>query len=87
MPQITTPELSEKEKKALDRKIEVLKPKMVKAKQQYDALISQYTVLMEQRYPEKKEARLKETLFQAYMKSDRSLEETLAFLSGYDDDL
>ena len=42
MPQITTPELSEKEKKALDRKIEVLKPKMVKAKQQYDALISQY---------------------------------------------
>ena len=60
---------------------------MVKAKQEYDGLISQYRELMEQRYPEKKEARLKETLFQAYMESDRSLQETLAFFSGrqYDD--
>lgn len=78
--------LSEKEKKTLDRKMEMLKPRMYKAKQQYDSLVFQYTELLELRHPEKKEERIKETLYAAYQKSYHSLEEILAYMAGEDND-
>lgn len=79
-------ELSEKEKAVLDRKMEQLKPKMAKAKNTYDSLVSQYRELLELRYPEKKEERVKEALYQAYCESSRSLEDILAFMESDRDD-
>lgn len=77
-------ELSEKEKMGLERKMELLKPKMAKAKQQYDALTSQYRELLELRYPERKEERVKDTLYRAFCESDKTLEEILAYMAGED---
>ena len=80
-------ELSQKEKATLDRKIELLENKIVEVKHNYDELISQHIELSELRYPEKKQERIKETLYNAYCKSDRSLDEILAFMAGeYDED-
>ena len=86
MPQIKVPQLSEKEKKTLDKKMEALKPKISKAKQQYEELVSLYAELLDQRHPEQQEEQVKETLFRAYLKSERTLEEILAFMEGYDED-
>lgn len=80
------PELSEKEIAALDRKMEQLKPKMAKAKQQYDELVSQYRELLELRYPERKEERVKDALYKAYCESNRPLEEILAFMENDSDE-
>lgn len=74
-------ELTAKEKAALDRKMEQIKPKLVKAIKQYDDLISQYAELQERQRPELKEERLKDTLFEAYRKSNRTLEEILAYMA------
>ena len=74
--------LSEKEKAALDRKMEQLQPTLVKAKNTYDSLTAQYRELLELRYPEKKEERVKEALYRAYSRSNRSLEEILAFMES-----
>ncbi len=74
--------LSQKEKDALDRQMEQLQPKMIEAKHKYDALVSQYAELQEKRYPEKTEAHIKETLYQAYQNSNRSLDQILAYMAG-----
>ena len=80
-------ELSQKELVALDRKIERLETKIVEVKHNYDELLSQYTELFELRHPEKKQERIKETLYSAYCKSNRSLDEILAFMAGeYEED-
>jgi len=80
------PPLSEEEKEALDRKMELLRPRMSKAKKQYEDLVSQYAELLDRRHPERREEQLKEILFQAYRRSDKSLEEVLAYMSGEDED-
>ena len=78
--------LTQKEIETLDRKMERLQPKMVAAKQKYDALITQYAELFEKRHPEKKEERVKETLYQAYQNSPRSLDQILAYMAGDEED-
>ena len=81
-------ELSKKEQAVLDRKIERLETKIVEVKHNYDELLSQYTELSELRHPEKKRERIKETLYSAYCKSNRSLDEILAFMAGdFDEDM
>ncbi len=74
--------LSQKEKYTLDRQLARLQPKVIDAKHKYEALVSQYVELLDKRHPEKAEERLKETLFQAYQKSPRSLEQILAYMAG-----
>ena len=83
---VKSTELPQKEKDALDRKLERLEPKIVDAKHKYDELIDKYAELYEKRHPEKKEERIKETLYHAYQKSDRSMEEILAFMSVVEED-
>ncbi len=82
MKNLNIPVLSEKEKKALDRKMELLQPKISKAKKQYDDLVNQYAELLDRRHPERREEQLKETLYQTYLRSDKSLEEVLAYMMG-----
>lgn len=83
MSQITEMTVEEKKRiEALDKEIESLQDKVFKAKSEYDALVEQLLELVEQRYPERKEEHLKETLYNAYRKSDWSLEEVLSFLDG-----
>ena len=77
----TIPQLPEKEKIALDRKLEALEPKLHKAKQQYDALVDEYKELWDKRYPEKQQEYVKETLYKAYLHSQRSLEDVLIYMA------
>ena len=79
-------DLSQKEKDAIDRKLQRLEPIIVDAKHKYDNLVAQYSELYEKRHPEKKVERIKETLYQAYINSDRSLDQVLAYMTGEDDD-
>ncbi len=81
----TVSDLSQKEKDTIDRKLERLEPKITDAKHKYDELVSQYSELYEKRHPEKKADRIKETLYQAYINSDRSLDQILAYMAGEDD--
>ena len=76
--------LSQKEKDQLDKKLESLQVKICDAKQKYDDLLSQYSELFEKRYPEKKEDRIKDSLYQSYQKSHRSLEQILSYMAGED---
>ena len=75
------PKLPEKEQKALDRKLAALEPKLHKAKEQYDALADEYKELWDKRHPEKQQEYVKETLYQAYLHSQRSLEEVLIYMA------
>ena len=77
----TIPQLPEKEKIALDRKLEALEPKLHKAKQQYDALVDEYKELWDKRYPEKQQEYVKGTLYKAYLHSQRSLEDVLIYMA------
>lgn len=77
--------LSAAEKKrleALDKKIEKLKDKAIVKKKEYDDLMDQLTKLMEERYPEQKEARIKDSLYQAYQKSSLTLDEAVELLQN-----
>ena len=76
--------LSKKEMDTLDHQLERLQTKIIEAKHKYDALVSQYSELLDKRHPEKTEERIKETLFQAYQDSPRSLEQILAYMAGED---
>lgn len=76
------PELSDQEKKALEQEMEQLEPRMFKAKKEYEAIVAQYAKLLERRYPEREEERIKDTLYKAYQKSERTLEEILAYITG-----
>lgn len=78
--------LSQKEKDAMDRKMQRLEDKMIEAKHRYDKLVSQYSELLEKRHPEKTAERIKETLYKAYIDSERSLEQILSYMAGEDDD-
>lgn len=80
-------ELIEADKKKLNQKIEQLKKKVSKAREEYDALIEELEQLLLERYPERKEENIKKTLYAAYQKSHRSMEEILAFMEGRDDDI
>ena len=79
-------ELSQNEKDELDRQMKSLEPEIIDAKHKYEELVSQYQDLLERRYPEKREERIKETLFQAYKNSDKTLDQILAIIAGDDDE-
>ena len=79
-------ELSQNEKDKLDRQMKSLELEIIDAKHKYEELVSQYQDLLERRYPEKREERIKETLFQAYKNSDKTLDQILAIIAGDDDE-
>ena len=66
--------MTAKEIAALDKKIEALKPKLIKAKESYDDLADQMSALLDQRYPERKEEAIKNRLYEAYSKNGKSVD-------------
>ena len=78
--------MTEKEKAALDKKIEALKPKISKAKEEYDSLIEQLSGLLEQRYPERREGAIKNRLYEAYRNSGKSVDFIIDFIENADDE-
>lgn len=74
--------MTEDEKRNLDRQIEVLQDEVWRVHDEYEALKNQLMELIERRHPEKKEERIKEQIYEAYRKSEWSLEEVLSFLDG-----
>ena len=50
-------------------------------------MTEEHQKLLEERYPEKKSEKIKNTLYEAYSHSDRSLDDILAFMEGRDNDI
>ena len=79
-------ELTEAEKKKLDRKIEQLEKRISKIHQEHDTLTEELEEVLLERHPERREERIKETLYHAYQKSSRSMEEILVFMESDEGD-
>ncbi len=78
-------EMSAAEKKrieALDKKIEKLKSKVDKKHQEFAALNDELLKLIYERHPERKTEYIKKTLYDAYCKSNKSLDEVLGFIQS-----
>ena len=78
--------LTDKEIAALDKKIELLTPKVHKAKETYDDLIEQLAALIEARYPERQEDAIKDRLYKAYTHSNKDLDFIIDFIENAPDD-
>lgn len=72
---------------SLDKRIEKIQNKIVANRKEYDAMTEELHKLLEERYPKKKPEKIKDTLYEAYSHSDRSLDDILAFIEGRDDDI
>ena len=62
---------------ALDNKIERLQVRIMKKHEELDPLIEELTSLLEERYPERKEKRIKQELYDAYRKSNKTVDEII----------
>ncbi|MDD5939642.1 MAG: hypothetical protein PUC46_02520 [Lachnospiraceae bacterium] len=71
--------------KELDRKIESIKKKLSVNRDEYNRLTEQLEELLVERYPERKEENLKETLYKAFKESGMSFDELLDILNDYKD--
>ena len=78
--------LTDKEIAALDKKIELLTPKVHKAKETYDDLIEQLAALIEARYPERQEEKIKERLYKAYTHSNKDIDFIIDFIENAPDE-
>ena len=65
---------------ALDNKIEKLQVKIMKKNEELDPLIEELKVLLEERHPERKVERIKQELYDAYRKSDKTVEEIIQLI-------
>ena len=72
---------------SLDRRIEKQKERVFARHHEYDEALNELQQLLDERYPEKKEERIRTQLYETYQKSQRSLEEILAFMEGRDDEI
>ena len=70
---------------ALDRKIEKLEEKVIKKHEEYNAVAEELSRLLEERYPERKTEKIKQALYDAYVKSERSLDEIIDLIQNADE--
>ena len=70
---------------ALDRKIERLQEKVIKKHQEYNVLAEELSILLDERHPERKTERVKQALYDAYVKSERSLDEIIDLIRNADE--
>lgn len=68
----------------LDKKIEKLKTKVFAKKNELDVIEEELMTLMEERHPERKEERIKQELYDTYLKSDKTLEEIVKLIMSPD---
>lgn len=78
--------MTQKEKEELDKKIETLKPKIIKAKDTYDSLVDEMSELLDKRYPERREEAIKVRLYDAYRQSSKSVNFIIDFIENADDE-
>ena len=78
--------MTQEQKEELDKKIETLKPKRLKAKATYDSLLDEMSELLDQRYPERREEAIKERLYDAYQRSGKSIDFIIDFIENADDE-
>ena len=78
--------MTQEQKEELDKKIETLKPKILKAKATYDSLLAEMSELLDQRYPERREEAIKERLYDAYQRSGKSIDFIIDFIENADDE-
>jgi len=77
--------LSATEKKrieTLDRKIEKLQLKVFQKHKEYEMLSDELLELIYERYPERKTENIKKALYDAYCKSNKSLDEVLDLIQN-----
>lgn len=74
----------EKKIAALDKKIERLQEKVIQKHKEYDALTSELKKLLDERYPERNAERVKEALYQAYQKSEKTVDECIELILNPD---
>ena len=72
---------------SLDKQIEKLQEKISIKHREYDTMMDELHQLLDERYPERKEENIKKQLYEAYLHSDRSLDEIMAFIEGRDDEI
>lgn len=65
---------------ALDRKIERLQEKVIKKHKEYSVLAEELSTLLDERHPERKIERAKQALYDAYVESERSLDEIIELI-------
>ncbi|MDF1618767.1 hypothetical protein [Petrocella sp. FN5] len=73
-------EVERKRIAALDKKIERLQEKIVQKHKEYNALTEELQKLLDERYPERNAERVKDVLYDAYQKSDKSLEDVIELI-------
>lgn len=76
--------MDEKKIAVLDKKIERLQEKVVQKHKEYDALTSELKELLDERYPERNAERVKDELYKAYQKSEKSLDECIELILNPD---
>ena len=69
---------------ALDKKIEKLKKKVIAKQSELDVIEEELMMLIEERHPERKEERIKQELYDAYLKNDKSVEEIIKLIENPD---
>ena len=70
---------------ALDRKIERLQEKVIKKHKEYSVLAKELYTLLDERHPERKIERAKQALYDAYLESERSLDEIIDLIRNADE--
>lgn len=70
---------------AMDRKIERLQEKVIKKHKEYSALAEELSTLLNERHPERKIERAKQALYDAYVESERSLDEIIDLIRNADE--
>ena len=78
--------MTKKEKDVLDKEIEALKPKISRAKDTYDSLLTEMSELLDQRFPERREEAIKDRLYDAYRRSGKSVDFIIDFIENADDE-
>lgn len=66
-------------------KIEKLQEKVIKKHEEYNAVAEELSRLLEERYPERKTEKIKQALYDAYVKSERSLDEIIDLIQNADE--
>jgi len=72
-------------KEELDKQIEMLQEKVIRKHHEYNDLTEQLSLLLEERYPERKRDKIKDRLYEAYQQSGRSLEDIIELIENADE--
>jgi len=75
-------EVERKRIAALDKKIENLQEKIVQKHKEYNSLTEELQKLLDERYPERNAERVKEALYDAYQKNDKSMEDVIELIQN-----